>query len=215
MLIYGQTMYGKVDEVEGFCWVSTQFFHLYFVPIIPLGSYIVTGEEGDDIQGLKVPLSGKSVGIAYLQGACIVAIIVGLILGIVGEVPPYLSWGAFALGIATFIGVRFIPGVRIASWPRAQQIANQIGLVEEGRVLLGMQYGKIDPRSAEKQLEALAEQREQEYIKDEERKAENRAAREAVLEERRAKAQASRDKKQEKNAELRAKAPKKRARTRD
>ncbi len=69
MLIYGQTMYGKVDEVPGFCWISTQFFHLYYVPLIPLQSFVIlAGSEGSDgFQGTPTRMSMRSVLVAWLR----------------------------------------------------------------------------------------------------------------------------------------------------
>ena len=95
MIVYGTGMYGKVDEVEGFCWTATQFGHIYWIPLIPTGSYIVTGEDGDGIQGLKVPLNGKSVGVAYLQGL-LLATTIGCLIGGISTGSPF-AWGGFAL----------------------------------------------------------------------------------------------------------------------
>lgn len=208
MIIYGTSMYGKVDEVPGFCWTATQFAHIYWIPLIPTGSYIVTGEDGDGIQGLKVSLNGKSVGVAYLQGFCIASTI-GCLIGGISTGSPFL-WAGFALAIGLFIGMRFIPAISQASWNRAQEYADQLDLVEEARVILGVQYGRIDQRSAEKQLQLLAERREAEELEREARRADRREA----LREKRASKEAAREakaaKNKDKNDALRAKAPKRR-----
>jgi hypothetical protein len=208
VIVYGTSMYGKVDEVEGFCWTATQFAHIYWIPLIPTGSYIVTGEDGDGIQGLKVGLNGKSVGVAYLQGLCIASLI-GCLIGGISTGSPF-AWGGFVLALGTFIGMRFIPAISTASWKRAQQYADELDLVEEARVILGVQYGRIDQRTAEKQLQALAEQREAEEMEREARKADRREA----LREKKRQKEAAREAKAAKNKDkkdaLRAKAPKRR-----
>ena len=88
--------------------------------------------------------------------------------------------------------------------------ADELDLVEEARVILGVQYGRIDQRSAEKQLQALAEQREAEEMEREARRADRREA----LREKKRQKEAAREAKAAKNKDkkdaLRAKAPKRR-----
>lgn len=208
MIVYGTGMYGKVDEVPGFCWTATQFGHIYWIPLIPTGSYIVTGEDGDGIQGLKVPLNGKSVGVAYLQGL-FVATTLGCLIGGISTGSPFV-WAGFALAIGAFIGMRFVPALTTASWNRAQRYADELDLVEEARVILGVQYGRIDQRTAEKQLQALAEQRDAEELEREARKADRRAALLEKKREKEAAREAKAAKNKDKNDALRSKAPKRR-----
>jgi hypothetical protein len=68
--VHGEHLYGQVDRVAGLFYVSTQFWHLNYVPIVPLRSYIVLdgSEDGDTFRGKKIPLQWKSVVIGYLRG---------------------------------------------------------------------------------------------------------------------------------------------------
>ena len=70
MGVYGQRLYGKVDHVPGMFYVSTMFFHVNYVPLVPLGSYVVLdGSDGDDsFQGTRVGLRFKSILAGYLRG---------------------------------------------------------------------------------------------------------------------------------------------------
>jgi hypothetical protein len=47
ILIWGSGMYGKCDEVPGICHVATQFGHLWYIPLIPTGTYAII-EKLDD-----------------------------------------------------------------------------------------------------------------------------------------------------------------------
>ncbi len=73
VIIWGQRMYGRVDRYAG-AHVSTRFFHLYYVPLIPLSSWLVLGANDDDsFQGIQVPLQLRSVALAWTRVASVVA----------------------------------------------------------------------------------------------------------------------------------------------
>jgi len=63
MIVWGTRMYGWVDGIEGQGMVATRFFHLMFVPLIPLGSVFMV----DDDRGTSISLSWKSVLVAYVR----------------------------------------------------------------------------------------------------------------------------------------------------
>lgn len=66
-LIFGTSNYGKTDELPGLCYVATEFFHVYYVPVIPLRSLLIV-EGTDEKQFKKIDMSGKSVMLTYLRG---------------------------------------------------------------------------------------------------------------------------------------------------
>ena len=69
VIIWGTTHAGKVDEVPGMFHVVTQFGHLYYIPLIPTGSYIVLDKHSDGgFRGVSIPISFKSWLIA--SAAC-------------------------------------------------------------------------------------------------------------------------------------------------
>jgi len=73
VIIWGQRMYGRVDRYAG-AHVSTRFFHLYYVPLIPISSWLVLGTNDDDsFQGIQVPLSLRSVALAWTRVASVAA----------------------------------------------------------------------------------------------------------------------------------------------
>jgi hypothetical protein len=66
--IYGTRRFGKVDHVPGLFYVTTSFVHVWFIPLIPLQSYIIVAGTGG-CRGLTIDLCLKSVLIAWLRGA--------------------------------------------------------------------------------------------------------------------------------------------------
>ena len=80
IIYYGTRLFGKTDIVPGNCHVATCFLHLYRVPLIPMGSWIVTAQKGSKWQGIKTSLSIKSVLMAWLRAATILATLTAAIL---------------------------------------------------------------------------------------------------------------------------------------
>ena len=67
MIIYGTRHFGAVDEVPGLGCVKTRFFHIWFIPLIPLGSAFLTKEEWGSNEGISVAFSLKSVFMAWFR----------------------------------------------------------------------------------------------------------------------------------------------------
>jgi hypothetical protein len=74
-ILHGTRFYGKVDHVPGLFHVATLFFHLQFIPFIPLGSYLVLecGKHTGRPPGIKMPWSAKSVLVAWMRLLIVVA----------------------------------------------------------------------------------------------------------------------------------------------
>jgi hypothetical protein len=70
VLIFGERLGGKVDRVPGLFYVGTMFFHVDYVPLIPLRSYIIFQgtEQGEAFQGKQIKLSSRSVLAGLLRG---------------------------------------------------------------------------------------------------------------------------------------------------
>ena len=75
VIIWGQRLYGRVDRFAG-SHLATRFAHLYYVPLIPLSSWLVLEEQTDgQFVGVQVPLQLRSVLAAWLRVGSIVAAI--------------------------------------------------------------------------------------------------------------------------------------------
>jgi hypothetical protein len=210
MLIWGTSLYGKVDEVPGVCWVATQFFHLWFIPLVPMGSQAVFDQSGDGWQGAPIGLSGKSVLVTYARAA-LVLLAIGGIVGIFstwkrGEslVPILCALG----GVGGFVATKMIGAINLASYPRARGLVSQLRLPEEVRILVDLAYGQMHPDEAEERFERLNERHEAAAEAAEEKKAARREKREQRKQEKAAK----RKSRHAGDEDLRAKAPKPRKR---
>jgi hypothetical protein len=76
VIVFGTRMYGQVDRMpEGY--VATQFFHIWFIPLFPIKSLLVTEDTGGDgVRGISLGWSGKSILAAYFRAAGVVATLV-------------------------------------------------------------------------------------------------------------------------------------------
>lgn len=113
MIVFGSHKYGWVDQVEGLGTVATSFFHIMYVPLIPFATHLMI----DDNRGLPLPMSLKSVIVAYVRAMLFWSFAFTLVL-----VP--FSYGiscvlALPLGVAYF-GMPMV--VRKASDARANEL---------------------------------------------------------------------------------------------
>lgn len=82
LIIYGMRFFGRVREC-GSSYVATRFFHIWYVPLIPLGSRLIlrTSQDGS-VQGVSVPFNVKSMLAAYLRVWGPIALIATVLSGI-------------------------------------------------------------------------------------------------------------------------------------
>jgi len=67
MIIYGTRMYGSYDAIDGLGVVSTRFIHIFWIPLIPIGTIFVTGEDEDGYRGVDLPFSIKAAFATYVR----------------------------------------------------------------------------------------------------------------------------------------------------
>lgn len=141
VIIWGSRMCGKVDIVPGICHVATSFGHLYYIPLIPTSSMLVLAEDSEGTYGVKVPLSFKSILLAWFRSALWVALVVAVVTALITFGGP--NEGAAWVPIVGAIGVvvllilsyrsRFVTH---ASIERATQFAEMELLPDEIREVL-------------------------------------------------------------------------------
>src|SRR5262249_49788159 len=73
IFIWGFRLFGRVDEVPGIFHVATKFFHIWYIPLIPVGSHLVLGRTSTGAFGKAVPFRFKSVILAWARALCVVA----------------------------------------------------------------------------------------------------------------------------------------------
>jgi hypothetical protein len=79
IIIFGTRFYGKTLEVPGVSFVKTKFFHIWYLPLIPVESWLVLEEKGDELRGVEIPMNGTSVLAGWRITAGIAALAFGLI----------------------------------------------------------------------------------------------------------------------------------------
>jgi hypothetical protein len=95
LAIWGDRLVGKVDQVPGVCYVATMFVHIFYFPIFPLfplRSYIVVEGSYEQLdfhwdlfgwetmhgfRGVRIPISLKSVFLAYVRAILAVFLAMG------------------------------------------------------------------------------------------------------------------------------------------
>ena len=172
MIIYGTRLFGRCDEIEGVGHVATQFCHVYFCPLCPLGSFFVFNGDRftndtpmpmqmlcccDDCCGSNtrrvatIPFHAWSAGLAYFQTFAIVVGIFALLNGAgLFSVNPILGI-VFFLGGCLLITASYkaYQSGRYATFDQAKAIANSLGrrdILAKVHVLYGQQ-GKTNKRT--------------------------------------------------------------------
>ncbi|MBL4846958.1 MAG: hypothetical protein JKY65_15670 [Planctomycetes bacterium] len=135
MLIFGTTTYGATDAIEGVGKVVTRFAHLYYLPLIPLGSYFLTKHPDlfrNNPEGVRIRFSWKSLVLAYaraLLGApAIAAVLSCFVLFGLGKTTNALACLGASVGLGLLAGVTYLSYFRAASSERAKALLEEIGI---------------------------------------------------------------------------------------
>jgi hypothetical protein len=90
IIFHGTRYYGKVDHVPGLFHVATLFFHVQFIPLIPLGSYLVLEgrKQNGGLPAIEMRWSARSVLLAWIRVAIIGAGLTSLVLLMIS----FLEW---------------------------------------------------------------------------------------------------------------------------
>jgi hypothetical protein len=128
VVIYGRRAYGRVHQHEGE-YADTQFAHIDFLPLFPLGSFWVTQDLGNGQRmGFPIKLNGRSVAATYLR-------IWGLPIGV-----GMLAGGSLGVAIAGAV----LLALSLYSWTwRSRRGAHAHRRSDFDRVALG---SRCDPR---------------------------------------------------------------------
>lgn len=152
----GRKLYGRVDRVPGIFYVATEFVHGNFIPLIPHRGWVVFHETDDAWDGVEFRFSFKSILIAWVRAALIVAFIGSVMLLFFAYTDKHTSvpWRKARLtAIATtaaYIVTRLpIRGLTRASHRRAYEIAKKVELSPYQLELLNAHFPESgDPTSA-------------------------------------------------------------------
>jgi len=137
IFIFGVRLFGKVDVVPGRFHVATEFYHIQFVPIVPMQTWLVLEENGDGWQGVKIPLCRKSVTAAWLRTGLFVLAVVAAILALAeGARAGGGQWqkaaGIAMAAAAMFAASKWSKSFTHADCKRACELARLAGYRERG-----------------------------------------------------------------------------------
>ncbi|MEZ6189024.1 MAG: hypothetical protein R3F62_29000 [Planctomycetota bacterium] len=163
MSLHGKALYGRVDSIPGVGYVATTFEHYLGIPVYPDRSYFLPhGAKGWDLehQGIPIWLSKASVVRGYLEGVCIgLCVYGGLVAAPLlsgdGSTHAWVGATALSVGLLAFAVLKLWP--RRASYARAVELVDQVGLSARARIDLELAYDQISPEEAESRRAALNE----------------------------------------------------------
>ena len=148
MVVWGSRLFGKADIVPGLFHVATRFGHVDYFPLIPLGSYVVLSQAGDEFQGVRISLSLKSLLLAWARafGAVATALTAFfLFVVLVSKRAEPGAWTGPATALAVLLPVTLFlyrsKTLSHASYDRARQLGELIGLTEGGWAMIENHYG--------------------------------------------------------------------------
>ncbi|MEI8381588.1 MAG: hypothetical protein WCJ09_15780 [Planctomycetota bacterium] len=148
IIIWGSGLYGKVDKVPGVGHVATNFGHLYYIPLIPTQTHFVISESSSGYQSVPIGMSMKSILMAWFRTAMVFGILMLSVTSIIMFSDRHPADGiinaAIAVGcLGALIASYFVRMCAHASYERAMDLADAIGLNEHGRQLLDEHYGVV------------------------------------------------------------------------
>jgi len=133
MLVYGKRLYGVVDKVPGGFSVQTLFGHLWFLPLVPIESWLVFEKTREGWRGIKLEsISWRSVLFCWGRAALAIAgamCALGMLEGFGIDSSRPVSWG---IALACFGALAWSYRASRATYERA------IAVVREHR--LGPQF---------------------------------------------------------------------------
>ena len=147
--VFGKRLMGKCDAVPGLFHVSTQFFHINYVPLIPLQTYIVLSTDGKTFRGVPVGFSPKPLAFAWGRMITLIAA-VGLSGFAIaqcadaraGTPDKLIAVIGAVLAVMSFVFLMWHRVCTKASFNRACQLGQQLGLNEAGFAQLYQIYGE-------------------------------------------------------------------------
>jgi hypothetical protein len=167
VIVWGTINAGKVDEVPGQLFhVMTQFGHVYYIPLIPTGSFVVLEKTADGgFRGAPIPLSFKSILAGWLRGGSIVAILGSIVATAIMLLDPKAA--PFAWILPVLIGLAAVTALILsyqlrffteATYERAKELAQHAGLSDTGLLMLEVSYGRLTAEQADAELARREEQ---------------------------------------------------------
>lgn len=153
ILIWGSNFYGKTDVVSGLFHVATRFGHLWYIPLIPMGSYLLLDAD----RGIDIPLSGKSLLLTYVRAFALVLVVFASLGMFVGLTDQWVTTTQKITSVAYFIGAAAFlyfttwhSLARKAGYSRALELARALG--PEAEILVERHFDRISEQELTSRL---------------------------------------------------------------
>jgi len=153
VFIYGTRLMGKCEQVPGLFHVATKFAHFDFVPLFPTESWVVFSQNGKQFRGSRIPMHAKSVLLTWGRFITFIAGIVGLFMAFAafnkrfGNPNDWMAPAAIGVSCSVaFVFLRWHKSCTHASYERASQLAQAIGLNAAGLQILQRHFGQAAGR---------------------------------------------------------------------
>jgi hypothetical protein len=159
VIVWGSGLYGKTDRVGDMFYVATKFGYLWWIPLLPLETWCVIEETGDGWRGAQISMSGKSILVAWLRAGLVLGtllMLMGAFFSFIEKSPIVSVLFVAAAGVliaATVFSYRW-SALTEASYERAVELANHLGLNKQGMLMIDIQYGRLTAEQAEAALAA-------------------------------------------------------------
>ncbi len=167
ILIWGSRLYGRVDEGPGLFHVATKFGHLWYFPLIPMGSHLVIDQGPHGWRGMPLPFSFRSMLAAWVLAVVMAAAIASGIFAIIVVPDPRAASLTERVVLGALAGLLILLALflwksrwmRRASYERACALCDAADVSDEGRIIVELHYGRITKQEAEQSLAQAAQDR--------------------------------------------------------
>ena len=114
VIVYGTRFYGKV-QAAGRSFLATRFMHIWYLPLIPMGTQLILEDNGGSYKGMAAPFSMKSMLAAYLRVWGPVALILTITIG-ASQLGDYSDVAASVIvaGLTGIVALALLVGVILA-----------------------------------------------------------------------------------------------------
>ncbi len=161
ILIFGSRTYGSVDSIRGLGYVATEFFHLYYIPVVPYRTRFVIKQEAEGFIGGTLPLDWKSITVAWLRTVGLLATLFFLAVAVLAMMNPLSSWLARLVLLAllalsgSLLWVSYSSWARVASYQRALTLARDLKMDPRLCIYIDLIYDQINQAEADRRLDQL------------------------------------------------------------
>lgn len=147
LFLGGTNFYGKIDRVPGLFYVATRFSHVFYVPLIPMGTHLVVDDAqnasakslgfllgGQKFRSVRLGFSLKSLLYAWAKLALVLLIVLAVYdlwklwsFGVSYQAASEVVWRILTTILASLAMLWLIRWTSYASEARALELGRSLG----------------------------------------------------------------------------------------